>query len=146
MKESEFKFSVRVPIRFSDMDSLGHVNNAAYLTYFEEARVSYLRSVLNLNSSDVKSIGIVIAEIKCTYKFPAYYGDELRVYTKVTSMRNKSFEMAYLIVEEKSGKVIAEGSSIQVAFDTNTKRSVKIPLEIKTRIEEFEEIRSEDGI
>ncbi|MGC8595005.1 MAG: acyl-CoA thioesterase [Candidatus Kryptoniota bacterium] len=144
MKDTEFKFSVNVPIRFSDMDSLGHVNNAVYLTYFEEARVNYLRKVLNLDSGNVRSIGIVIAEIKCTYRSPAYYGDDLRVYTRVTWIRKRSFEMAYLIVEEKSGRVVAEGSSIQVAFDTDTKQPIEIPPEVKKRIKEFDDVQSGD--
>lgn len=141
MEESQFKFSVRIPVRFSDMDTLGHVNNAVYLTYFEEARINYLRSVLNLVDSDIKKIGIVIAEIKCSYRSPAYYGDDLLVYVKVTSLRQRSFEMAYLIVEEKSKKVIAEGSSVQVTFDKQTKKSTPIPAEVKAKIKEFEEIQ-----
>ncbi len=36
MNREDFKFSVDVPVRFSDMDALGHVNNASYISYFEE--------------------------------------------------------------------------------------------------------------
>ena len=142
MKKEEFKFSVEVPVRFSDMDSLGHVNNAAYISYFEEGRVYYLRNLFELPKDDTSTLGIIVLDMHCNYRSPAFHGEVLRVYTKVSWLRNKSFEMAYLIVETKSGRTVADGSSVLVAYDYSTRTTREIPDEFREKISEFEGIVS----
>ncbi len=140
MAKDDFKFSVEIPVRFSDMDSLGHVNNAVYLSYFEEGRVHYFRKLFDLPSNDTSTLSMIVLEIHCTYKTPAYYGETLRVYTKVGWMKNKSFEMQYLITERVSGRTIAEGSSIQVSYDYSNQKTIEMPKEFRTKISAFEGI------
>lgn len=55
-----FKYKMIINIRWSDMDAIGHVNNATYLTYLEEARICYLNDVINWNS---KVDGIILASV-----------------------------------------------------------------------------------
>ena len=141
MDEREFKFSIMVPVRFSDMDSLGHANNAVYLSYFEEARVHYFRQLFDLPKDDPASLGFIVLEIRCSFKSPAYYGEILKVYSKISWMKNKSMEMQYLAMGAEDGRVVAEGSSILVGYDYLNKETVKIPENVRARISEFEQIR-----
>ncbi len=122
------------------MDSLGHVNNAVYLSYFEEARVHYFRELFNLPLNDSARLGMIVLEIHCSYKTPAYYGETLRVYSRVSWMKNKSFEMRYLATEIESDRIVAEGSSILVAYDYSTKQTVVIPDNVRSKISAFENI------
>jgi len=140
MEETEFKFSIMVPVRFSDMDSLGHVNNAVYLSYFEEARVHYFRRLFDLPADDSKSLGFIVLEIRCTYKTPAYYGETLRVFSRISWMKNKSMEMQYLAIETEDNRIVAEGSSVLVAYDYPNKQTITIPESVRSRISEFEKI------
>ncbi len=140
MDEKEFKFSVTIPVRFSDMDSLGHVNNAAYISYFEESRVFYFRNLFDLPRDDSASLGFIVLEIRCTYRTPTYHGEMLKVYSKISWMKNKSMEMRYLALGAEDGRVIADGSSILVAYDYQEKRSIEIPEKIRSKISGFEEI------
>ena len=142
MGKINFKSFIDVRIRFSDMDSLGHVNNAVYLSYFEEARVHYFRELLDLPSIGSTSPGMIVLETHCTYKTPAYYGETLRIYSKVSWMKNKSFEMRYAAIEIESGRTVAEGSSILVAYDYQTGQTVPIPESVRSRISAFENISS----
>ena len=48
---SLFKHKIKMNIRFSDLDAMGHVNNAKYLTYLEEARIDYLNNIICLSSN-----------------------------------------------------------------------------------------------
>ncbi len=140
MKQSEFKFSVDVRVRFSDMDSLGHVNNAAYVSYFEEGRVHYFRKLFDLPRDDTSALGLIVLDMHCTYKSPAFYGEILRVYTKVNWLKNKSFEMAYLIIDTDTGRTVAEGSSILVAYDYSTRETMEIAANVREKISSFEGI------
>jgi acyl-CoA thioester hydrolase len=140
MEEREFRFSIMVPVRFSDMDSLGHANNAVYLSYFEEARVHYFQQLFDLPTHDPTSLGFIVLEIRCTYKRPAYYGESLKVFTKISWMKNKSMEMQYLAIGAEDGRIVAEGSSILVAYDYSNKQTVTIAENVRSKISEFEQI------
>ena len=71
-------------IRLSDTDAMGHVNNARYLTYVEIARVAYYERVtgnaLPIGTHGAEE-GMILAEIRMTYRSPAFYGETLRVET-----------------------------------------------------------------
>lgn len=140
MEKTDFRFFIDVPVRFSDMDSLGHVNNTVYLSYFEEARVHYFRELFNLPVTDSTTLGIIVLEIHCIYKTPAHYGEILRVYSKVSWMKNKSLEMQYLVTEIGSGRIVAEGSSILVAYDYSTRQTIEISEDVRSKISAFENI------
>ena len=140
MKQDDFKFSIDVRVRFSDMDSLGHVNNAAYISYFEEGRVHYFRKLFDLPWEDTSSLGLIVLDMHCTYKSPAFYGEILRVYTKVNWLKNKSFEMSYLIIDTDTGRTVAEGSSVLVAYDYSTRTTMEIADNVRGKISEFEGI------
>lgn len=140
MNENDFKFSIMVPVRFSDMDSLGHANNAVYLSYFEEARVHYFRQLFDLPTDDSTKLGFIVLEIRCTYKTPAYYGETLKVFSKIRWMKNKSMEMEYLAIGVADGRVVADGSSILVSYDYSEKRTIEIPEQVRSKISEFEGI------
>lgn len=140
MEKESFKFSVEVPVRFSDMDSLGHVNNAIYLSYFEEGRVHYFKKLFDLPNNDTSTLSMIVLEVHCTYKTPAFYGEILRVHTKVGWMKNKSFEMQYLITDVKSGRTVAEGSSIQVSYDYSNQKTIEMPEEFRKKVSAYERI------
>jgi YbgC/YbaW family acyl-CoA thioester hydrolase len=145
MKKEDFKFSVDVPVRFSDMDALGHVNNAAYISYFEEGRVHYLHNLLDLPRDDTSALGIIVLDMHCNYRSPAYYGEVLRVHTKVTWLKNKSLEMTYLITDIADGRKVADGSSVLVAYDYSARKTTEIPTEFREKISSFEGISPMKG-
>ncbi|MBK9524941.1 MAG: acyl-CoA thioesterase [Bacteroidetes bacterium] len=64
-----FKHKSPLHIRFSDVDAFGHVNNACYLTYIEEARVSYFEEVVDW-SHDWSTKGIIIAKAEIDFILP----------------------------------------------------------------------------
>ena len=92
-----------VIIRFSDLDLFGHVNNAVYLTYYEEARVAYLNEVVGYNY-DWSREGVILARIEVDFLIPIHFKDEVFIRTSCSRLGNKSFDLTYelfMIKEEK---------------------------------------------
>lgn len=117
-------------IRFRDCDLLGHVNNAVYLTYLEEARARYWRTVVEATTH----FPFILAEVTCSYRSPAHYGERLRVTVRVSDLGNKSFKMAYRLEESASGRLVAEAVTIQVMYDHHRQVSLPIPAELRASL------------
>jgi acyl-CoA thioester hydrolase len=134
---------VRVPIqiRWRDLDALGHVNNAVYLTYFELARLAYIRALLGEGAQIDRhtmlpvDFQFILAEVTCHYRTPATLKDQLTVAIWVSQVGRKSFVFEYRLTDEVTGRLVAEGCSTQVWFDYETTESRPVPAEIAARME-----------
>lgn len=139
----DFRFSCPVEVRFRDLDAMGHVNNAAYVTYFEIARTGYVGALGHTAHSDAPAMTerfpFVLAELRCRYLAPASLGDRLRVYLRTPRIGDKSFDFEYLIVREPSGTPVAVGSSTQVYFAYHTQRTAPIPDDFRERLARMDE-------
>lgn len=131
----DFRYIEKIPVRFRDMDALGHVNNAVYVTYLEIARIGYYRQLTGRSNPE---IGMIIARIECDYRSPAFLGETVLVACGTTALGNSSTTMAYRLTDEASGRLIAEGKSVQVAYDYEANRPVPLPDELRRAIVEFE--------
>ncbi len=138
MTAPQFRFSVNIPVRFGDMDALGHVNNAKYLTYFEEARLAYWVNLFPVDYTNIQSIGLIVANARVDFRAPARLGDILAVHIRVPDFGTKSFPMEYRIENAKTKTVIAEGSTLQVMYDYGRAVTIPVPEEVKQRILQFE--------
>lgn len=132
-----YRFELPIEVRFRDIDAMGHVNNAVYFTYMEHARIRYMQS-LELMPVRPDEATFILAEVACQYKAPVPYGMPLVVRLRVTEMRNTSFLMDYSIEEQGTGRVMALGKSVNVAYDYAAGQSIPIPSEWRARIEAFE--------
>jgi acyl-CoA thioester hydrolase len=131
-----YRFTVTVPVRFADLDALGHVNHTAYLTYFEEARCAYYFQLVGAASVD--RLGFVVAEACCRYRAPAFYPARIQVGVRISEIGAKSFRMEYEARDESSGTLHAEGHTIGVAYDYDRRVSVPVPDEVREAAEAFE--------
>jgi len=125
MADGPFRFSTTVEVRWRDLDSLGHVNNAVYFTYLEQARIHYL-SELGLIPPDPGSIGFILAEATCRFESPLELGEAVTVYMRVSELRNSSFIFEYRM-EGGDGRLVANASSAQVCYDYRARRPIPIP-------------------
>jgi acyl-CoA thioester hydrolase len=131
----DLRFSYRVPVRFHDLDAMGHAHHSLPLIYFEEARAAYWREIVG--RAGVQDVDYVLAEIRVQFKKRVLYPATLTVRTGVTHVGNASFTMNYQLVDE-DGAVLAAGESVQVMFDYERGRSMPMPAETRSRIEKFE--------
>lgn len=126
-----FRHKTPIQIRFKDVDRLGHVNNANHITYFELARVDYFNALMGSGVTiDWENESLILAKIEMDYKQPILLDDKISVYTWVSRLGSKSFDMSCSIVrEEKNGSEteMAKGLAIIVCFNYKLNQSIPIP-------------------
>ena len=132
-----FKEKTQVQIRFKDIDSMGHVNNANHITYFELARLNYFETLTkNAEKIDWIKEGVILAKIEMEYKQPILLKDKVFVYTWVSRMGSKSFDMSCSIVRVVNGVEIeaAKGLAVIVCFNYKTHESIAVPERWKAKM------------
>lgn len=131
MEHYQAEVEVEVQLRFRDTDSLGHVNNAVYLSWMELGRMAFTDALLP--DIDWKKTGFILAHVSIDYLAPVFLGDKVKVYMRAGKIGSKSVTLECLITKtDKNGeRPTAKGTNIIVAFDYIENRSVEIPEEWK---------------
>ena len=132
----DFTHRHAVEVRLADTDAMGHVNNANYLTYVEIARVAYYEQVTG-NALPIgvhgAEEGMILAEIRMTYRSPAFYGETLTVETRVERVGRTSFGMVHRITAPESrygpARLIAVADSTLVSYDYQQECPIPVPEE-----------------
>jgi len=122
-------FSHPLQVRFRDCDAMGHVNNAVYLTYLEEARFAHWRSI----HAGVEAPSVILARIEVDYRKAATFGDLLEIRILLDRIGTSSLAYRYEILDQ-SGALVAEAKSVLVAFDYSANKPVAIPDDVRARI------------
>jgi acyl-CoA thioester hydrolase len=141
----DFAHRHEVEVRLADTDAMGHVNNARYLTYVEIARVAYYERVtgeaLPIGVHGAEE-GMILAEIRMTYRSPAFYGEKLTVETRVERIGRSSFGMVHRITAPESrygpARLIAVADSVLVSYDYRDEQPIPVPADWRTAMEAFE--------
>lgn len=136
----EFKVKIQIPVRFSDTDAMGHMNNARFFSFMEEGRVAYIRKLFPAeNPSDsFKFFPFILADAQCSFKSPAYTGEIIEVALGVTAFGTKSFTIEYILTELKSHRLVATGKSVMVMYDYEKQKSVVVSPEFREAVEKLE--------
>lgn len=127
--EKDFKgwHSKAVEIRFADLDMLGHVNNAKYLTYLESARMSYFQEFIG-DDIDWSTEGIILAKVVMNYAMPVLLDDlEVTIFTHCSNIGNKSFELTFVITKPDLSTICATGTTTMVCYNYSEESTIKIP-------------------
>ena len=113
--DAHYKHRVPIQIRFNDVDRYGHVNNNAYFAFYDLGKEDYLINVLRVNyrANDVVP---VVANINADFILPIFYGDKIVVETRISHLGQKSFTLQQRAVNEKTGCVVCQCSTVMVCF------------------------------
>jgi acyl-CoA thioester hydrolase len=118
-----FDFVHRETVRFRDVDVMGHVNNAVFLTYMESARAAFL---IELGAaSGIDNLGIIVARIEIDFRAPISFGEDVEIGVRASRFGSKSFDLVYEL--RASGRLAAEAKSVCVGYDYGTGETVAIP-------------------
>ncbi len=135
---ADYHFYHLIEVRYGDLDPQGHVNNAKYLTYMEQARVFYLKQLKLWEGGSFMDMGVILADVQLTFRKPIQFGDQVRVGVCISRIGNKSMTSEYRIEDARDGTEFASGTCVMVAYDYHKRRSVPIPREWRTVIQQFE--------
>ena len=122
-----------------DIDALQHVNNARYLNFLEEARISYSQQLLNTYNS-IQELNILVARVEIDFMRPILFGEEVQIYTRIAKLGNKSFVFESIITTNANGdeNIAAKASQTLVAFDPKTGKTVSINDNLRAKIIKLE--------
>ena len=127
-----------ISVRWGDMDSMGHVNNAKYFTYCESARMSYFAAIRMDDHREGEKHGPALAAAHLNFRAQVRYPSDLDVLTRVSEIGRSSFRMEYEIVYRDSRERVADGHGIIVWVDYGAGRSIPIPESLKQAIRDYE--------
>jgi acyl-CoA thioester hydrolase len=124
-------------IRFADIDAMGHVNNAVYFSYYEQARIHFFAQLIG-GGWDWKRQGILVARNETDYIRPVLFNDKVEIQCTCQHVGTKSFTISYEI--KRGEELCAKGSTVLVCFDYEKQVTIAIPAEWKEKMER--EVRS----
>ncbi|MBK5285451.1 MAG: acyl-CoA thioesterase [Bacteroidia bacterium] len=131
-----FRHRTKVEVRFADMDSFGHVNNASFLTFIEQARIKYFDDISGWHY-DASKEGVILAHASLNFIRPLDFKESLSVLTLCTGIGNKSISLVHRIIAGEKEEV-ATAESVVVAFDYTSMKSVSVPQKWRDAIDKFE--------
>jgi acyl-CoA thioester hydrolase len=130
-----FRFVCPQEVTFRDLDVFGHVNNAVYLTYIENARIGYLREVLGIDS--LEDLLVIVAKVHIDFRSRASLGETLEVGTRVARIGTKSFDVEHEI-HGPDTRLVARAETTLVTFDYRGDSTMPVPDLWRERFEAYE--------
>ena len=118
----------RIPIRWGDMDAMGHVNNTVYFRYMEQARIGWFESLLPRGEA-WSAIAIVIVNASCNFKKPINYPGTVEVRVFSGPPGGSSVPTYYELMVENL--LYADGAATVVFVDAQKQKPLRIPDEIR---------------
>lgn len=144
MEENTFTYYHPITVRYADLDPQAHVNNAAYMTYLEAARLGYYESAGIWSPGSGSHTGMVVAHVEIDFLAPIAYGQTLRVGVRLGKMGTKSMIFDFLVEAADSSQAFARAQSVMVAYDNDNQTSRLIPPEWREKLSEFEGKKQND--
>lgn len=138
MSKHDFTHEITMPVRWSDADIFGHINNVQYIRYLESGRVAYCEDVLNLPLTADMKAGWLLADIQCAYLQQAHYPENLKVLTRISGIGNKSVTFLAEIYREGGDKPVITSKGVMVWFDFERQQTTPIPDAIKAKVAAYE--------
>ena len=132
-----FPVAIQLDVRFSEMDAQGVVHNAAYLVWFENARIEYIARLPGGYSGLVdRGVDVTTVEAYVRYRAATRFGDVLRVHVRVGEIKGPRFRFDYAV--ERDGQLVAEGWTMHACVDASTLRPIRLPSDLLETIERVE--------
>lgn len=128
-------YETDIPLRFGDIDAMGHVNNAVTLTLFELGRVKLFAEVLG--AREVEDITFVLAEANVRYRIPILLKDKVRLRMHVTDVSRSSFRFRCELFDPRDGRVFTEAETVQVMYDYKTGKSRPVDADFLAKAKEY---------
>lgn len=136
MDLSEYKLSLDLRIDFSDLDMYRHVNNLTFIRFLQSGRVNFWEAAGLAKTFSESNKGAILVSTHCDFKKSLFYPGIATVKTKLAYIKNSSFALDQLILNEK-GEICAEGRDIAVFFDFSKDEALHIPPELKAVMQQY---------
>lgn len=126
-REDRFFHWTRIPVRFRDLDPLNHVNNSVFNSYFEEARIDFIRHVPEFRNSMDTNHSFVLVHLELSYIKPILYPDSLLVGSSILEYGNSSIKALQAIYSKESKELKAVAETTGVWYSLEKGRPARLP-------------------
>ena len=132
--QKKLVYEMRLPIRWGDMDAMGHVNNVVYFRYLETVRIEWMTSIGQRPNTE--GDGPVIINAFCNFLIQLEYPGDLLAKMYVANLGRSSFDK-FITLErlDQPGVIHATGGATTVWINFPRKKSVPLPAELRSLIE-----------
>ncbi|UXH44196.1 acyl-CoA thioesterase [Rossellomorea vietnamensis] len=133
--QQEFSFSIHIKVRFSETDMFGHMNNTVPFTYFEEARIEYLKHIGFMQDwvKPEHDTIPVVADLQCDFVKQVFFDETLKVYVKADRVGRSSVDLHYMGLNEEE-QVCFTGRGTMVQISKETGKGVPWTEEMKSKL------------
>jgi acyl-CoA thioester hydrolase len=142
-------FAYEDRVRFGDLDAMRHLNNVAFLGFFESARIAYVTTLIPTHrptDPEGDDFGLIFAEAHISYRAPGFYDDEIRTLVRVADVKRSSFRVEFRMEATGDGRLLAEGWGALVGYDYVAGAAKALPASLVATLErEVERIGTEDA-
>lgn len=141
---SQFRHFTALPVRWGDMDMLGHINNVIFFRYIESARIAYFDALLDNDPSIWGGEGPILAEIQCRFIQQLHYPAQLEMGTRTVKIGGRSLQLECVIFKQGEPAPLASSRAAIVWFNYDQQRAVSVPAHLRNVIKEFEAIAPQE--
>lgn len=127
-------FIERIPIRWGDMDAMGHVNNTVYFRYMEQTRISWFDTLLPRTGAK-RPVGIVVASAACNFRRAMTYPGTVEIRLFVGTLGGSSVPTTYELRVDDDPLPYADGAAVVVFIDAQKQTPVRIPAALREHLE-----------
>jgi acyl-CoA thioester hydrolase len=134
----EYRFYYPIQVRYGDLDPQWHVNNARFLTFFEQARISYLMNLGLFDGHSFFDLGLIVADTHIAYKAPILLDQKVQVGVRIASIGTKSLRVECQMEDVDTQEVLSTAEFIMVAYDYHVQSSKPVPAEWRQKMAAFD--------
>ena len=121
-----FRFSTEIAVRFAETDAQGVAHNAAYLVWYEVARIAYLARFRDgYKGLQTEGYEALTTESHVRYLQPVFFDDRLRIHARCVDVRGARFRYEYML--DRDGDIVADGWTQHAVVDRETLRPTRFP-------------------
>lgn len=134
----DFRFWLEISVRWADMDSFGHINNAKYFTYCESSRMGWFDAIDLYSFRQEPEHGPALVTATCNFRAQVHHPATLDVGTRATRIGSKSVQLEYELYRQSDRQLVADGTSVVVWVDYKSGRAIPLPSDLVQRIRHYE--------
>jgi acyl-CoA thioester hydrolase len=132
---ADWPFSYTDRVRFGDLDAMRHLNNVAFLQFFESARIAYIATVVPDHRPEAPDdFGLIFAECHINYRAPAFYDEEIRTWIRPDDVKRSSFRVHFEMRSDGDERLLAEGYGVLVGYDYAAGKATALPERLKAAL------------
>ena len=136
MEAETDKLELQLRIDWSDLDMYKHVNNISFMRYMQSGRVNFWEASGIYEMYENSNMGTMLVSTHCDFKKSLYYPGKAIVKTKLDFIKNSSFGLKHLILDE-ANEICAEGKDVVVCYDFAKDKTFRIPEDLREKLSEF---------